>query len=72
MPEENAPPDVVLTNKTFDALVAAGLVPPARKETVIAKLLSGTASEGDWRLWVYAAQMGGEDEEVEANAQEAN
>ena len=72
MGTEKLTPDQDLAEKMLAKLVAEGLIPENRQATVRSKLLAGTASEGDWRSWVYSAQIADEsDEEGVADAEEA-
>ncbi len=63
--DEYVPPDEALAKKIVANLLDEGLIPERRKEQIISKLLSGTASEGDWRSWVYTAHVDSEREEVD-------
>lgn len=63
MPDKKLSPDAILANKIVNRLTTEQLIPDARKEQVLAKILGGTASEGDWRLWVFTAQVDAEREE---------
>lgn len=72
MGTEKLAPDQNLAEKMLDKLIAEGLIPESRRGTVGAKLLAGTATEGDWRSWVYSAQIAEEsEEEIAANGEEA-
>jgi|CXWL01.1.fsa_nt_gi hypothetical protein len=72
MCDEKLPPDEELTKIIVGKLLAEGLIPERRSDAITNSILAGTASEGDWRSWVYTAQVENEREEVEVNAEEAN
>lgn len=72
MCDEKLPPDEELAKIIVGKLLAEGLIPERRSDAITNSILAGTASEGDWRIWVYTAQVENEREEVEVNAEEAN
>ena len=72
MCDENLRPDEDLAKIIVGKLLAEGLIPERRSDAIAKSILAGTASEGDWRSWVYTAQVDNEREEVEANAEEEN
>ncbi len=50
-----ASPDESLAALVVDNLVARRLLSKARAREVLAKLVSGTATVDDWRLWIELA-----------------
>ena len=75
MCDEAITPDQLLANEIIKKLTDDGLVPRERAGVITAKLLTGKASEVDWRLWVYPSQSDRTDEtdkETDAHGEEAN
>jgi hypothetical protein len=72
MCDEKLRPDGQLAKTIVEKLLEEGLIPEGRVDAIQGKLLAGTASEGDWRLWLYAAEADNVRGEVEANAEEAS
>ena len=45
-------PDEDLATRIADRLANAGLIDPARRDDLAAKVAAGKATPDDWRLWV--------------------
>ncbi|MCW5955976.1 MAG: hypothetical protein KIT61_05280 [Pyrinomonadaceae bacterium] len=67
MPDENRPPDEKLADEIAGKLLAAGHIPARRVEIVTTKLLTGTATEEDWRNWIDTARSDSQRSEVHAD-----
>lgn len=68
MPDENRPADQKLADEIVGKLIAEGLIPANRAETIITKLLTGTATDIDWRSWIDTARTDSERAEVQTDA----
>lgn len=68
MPDETKAPDEKLANEIAGKLLAAGLIPSRRAEAVATKLLTGTATEADWRNWIDTARSNSQRSEVVTDA----
>lgn len=72
MCDEKLPPDEVLALTIVEKLLTEGLIPERRSDAIKASILAGSATEGDWRLWLYSAQVDNDREEEKANVEETN
>lgn len=68
MADENKSPDEKLADEIAGKLLATGLIPARRAETVTTKLLTGTATEADWRNWIDTARSDSRRSEDQADA----
>ena len=55
MPDTRTPNEH-LAEIVSDALISAGLVPPARADELKRKIAAGTAKAEDWSHWIESAQ----------------
>lgn len=61
MCEETQSPAEQLADITLKRLVEAGLIADRRLDSIKTKLLSGDASEQDWRIWILGSRAESED-----------
>ena len=69
MCNEKLSPANELSKSIVEKLLEEGLIPERRKEAVGRGLLAGSASEGDWRGWIYSAEVDNEREEADVDAE---
>lgn len=68
MPEENQVADEKLAGEIVKNLLAEGLIPARRAKDLTDKLLTGTATENDWRNWIDTARSDSDRSEVHTDA----
>jgi hypothetical protein len=68
MCDEQLRPDEELTRMIAEKLLEEGLIPDRRLDAIRGKILGGTASEGDWRGWVFTAGAEDANGEVSTDA----
>jgi len=61
-------PNATLAALIADEVVQSGLVPTAKREELLAKLIAGTATAEDWRLYVELEIAASEAESSNAKA----
>lgn len=72
MGTEKPSPADELARAAVEKLLEEGLIPERRKDAVTKGLSTGSATEGDWRSWIFSAEVDNEREEVDGDAEEAS
>lgn len=58
MTESTLPqPNEILASEVLQSLKESNLIPANKEAEVLKKLISGTATQQDWRLWIDMAQQ---------------
>jgi hypothetical protein len=50
-------PNEILASEVLQSLKESNLVPENKEAEVLKKLISGTATQQDWRLWIDLAEQ---------------
>jgi hypothetical protein len=50
-------PNEILASEVLQSLKESNLIPANKEAEVLKKLISGTATQQDWRLWIDLAQQ---------------